>query len=253
MHIFRPPLIAVAGGFASPDPAKGWPVQEMLAIPASIADAVWRAGGIPAVLQPSTLATDRPAATLERFDGLLLIGGPDVDPALYGEIALPEVYGVRRDRDDFEIALVRAALERSMPVLAVCRGIQLLNVALGGTLDQHITGRAGLQAHGIPGGGGHVMHDVRLHLGSRTAEAMGRTMVSVSSHHHQSLALLAESLEDSGWADDGMVEAVESRNGWVVAVQWHPEDTAAEDPAQQGLFDALVRVSGPRNKVRTLP
>jgi len=240
------PLIAIPSGVVVANTTNGWPIHDTLTIPASIAEAVQRAGGLPAVLAPSPVTSEQARRLLARFDGLLLIGGPDVDPVLYGEDPHPAVYGVRRERDELEIALSRAAIEREMPVLAICRGIQVLNVALGGTLDQHITDREGLQAHGIPRTRGHVQHDVRLRPGCRTALVMGSDKVSGSSHHHQALARLADGLEATGWAEDGTIEAAESANGLIVAVQWHPEDTAAEDPAQQRLFDDLVQAASTR-------
>ena len=190
---------------------------------------------------PVAVGADEATRRLERVDGLLLIGGGDLDPASYGAEPQAEVYGVFPESDAFELALARAAVVAGVPTLAVCRGIQVLNVALGGTLDQHITTRPGVVDHGVPGVGS-ASHPVRVLAGSRLAAAMGvdADPVACSSHHHQAVAKLGDGLVAVGWSSDGLVEAVEHVDGWVVGVQWHPEDTAADDPAQQGLFDALV-------------
>jgi putative glutamine amidotransferase len=172
-----------------------------------------------------------------RFDGLLLTGGGDVDPARYGQDRHPEVAGVSPSRDAFELALTPAAVRAGLPILAVCRGMQVLNVALGGTLHQHLEDLD--HVHRGPDRG-WSSHPVRLEEGSLVAGATGRTRVDCSASHHQAVDRLAGSLRAVGWADDGVVEAAELEDGWVVAVQWHPERTADSDPAQQGLFDALA-------------
>lgn len=206
-----------------------------------------RAGAQEAVLLPVPIGRSDAGDLLARFDGLMLIGGGDVDPSRYGEPRSAETYGVDADTDTFELNLVSAALERELPTLAICRGIQVLNVALGGTLIQHITGREGLLDHGIPGAGdGGAHHEVRLEPGSRIAKAMGTETADCASHHHQAIARLSESLVATGWSEDGVIEAVEAESGWVLGVQWHPEDTAADDPSQQGLFDALVEEAAGR-------
>lgn len=217
---------------------KSWR-QDSLAVPANYVRAVRRAGGQEAVLLPERIDVDEARLRLARFDGVLLIGGADVDPAQYGEQPHPEVYGVNPDADAFEMALARAAVELGKPLLAICRGIQVLNVAFGGSLDQHITGREGLVGHGVPGVAPEA-HAVRLQPRSRAAKAMGADEVSGSSSHHQALSRLGDGLVPVGWSPDGLIEAVEHDRGWVVGVEWHPERTAAEDPAQQGLFDALI-------------
>jgi putative glutamine amidotransferase len=231
-------LIAVAGQHIPAGNVTSWR-EDSVAVPANYIRALRRAGGQEAVLFPETVDAGEARERLARFDGVLLIGGADVDPSFYGEDRHPEVYGVNRQTDQFEISLARAAVEEGKPMLAICRGIQVLNVALGGSLDQHITGREGLVGHGIPGVAPE-MHDVRLETGSRVAKAMGVEETTVSSSHHQALARLAEDLRPVGWTADGIVEAVEHQHGWVLGVEWHPERTAAQDRSQQGLFDALV-------------
>jgi putative glutamine amidotransferase len=231
-------LIAVAGQHVPAGKVASWR-EDSVAVPANYVRALHRAGGQEAILFPETLDPDDARERLARFDGVLLIGGADVDPSYYGEDRHTEVYGVNPQTDAFEMALARAAVEAGKPMLAICRGIQVLNVALGGSLDQHISDREGLVGHGIPGVAPE-MHEVRLEAGSRVAKAMGVEEASVSSSHHQALARLGEELLPVGWTADGIVEAVEHRQGWVLGVEWHPERTAARDRSQQGLFDALV-------------
>jgi putative glutamine amidotransferase len=238
------PLIAVVGRRFPPGAVKAWRNDEAVAVPAAYLEALRRAGARGAVLQPVE-GTDDVADLLARFDGLLLIGGPDVDPELYGEELHPACYGIDRVRDDFEIDLVRTAIDRTVPTLAICRGIQLVNVALGGTLDQHITDREDLVQHGVPQGGEGVMHPVQVEPGSLVAKAMGVDRAEAMSHHHQAVAKVGGNLRPVAWAEDGVVEAVQLEDGdaWLLGVQWHPEETAAADPAHQGLFDALVEQS----------
>jgi putative glutamine amidotransferase len=235
------PLIAVVGRRFPPGSVKGWRNEEAVAVPAGYLEALRRAGGRGTVLQPVE-GTDDVTDLLGRFDGLLLIGGPDVDPELYGEELHPACYGIDRVRDEFEIDLVRTALDRAVPTLAICRGIQLVNVALGGTLDQHITDRDDLVQHGVPQGGEGVIHGLEVEPGSLVAKAMGVERADAMSHHHQAVARLGRDLRPVAWAEDGVVEAVEldDRDAWLLGVQWHPEETAATDPAQQGLFDGFV-------------
>ncbi|MBA3653076.1 MAG: gamma-glutamyl-gamma-aminobutyrate hydrolase family protein [Actinobacteria bacterium] len=204
------------------------------AVPDAYVDAVRRAGGLPAVIHPDDV-------DLDRCDAVLLIGGGDIDPARYGPSdAAPTVYGVEPDRDDAEVALVHAAIERNRPLLGICRGIQVVNVAFGGTLVVDLPAVGGYAAHGVPGGDPAV-HDIGVSPGARLAAAEGITSMRVSCHHHQGVDRVGAGLVATAWADDGLVEALEyDGDAWVVAVQWHPEDTAATDPAQQGLFDALV-------------
>ncbi|HEX9991409.1 MAG TPA: gamma-glutamyl-gamma-aminobutyrate hydrolase family protein [Acidimicrobiales bacterium] len=211
-----------------------------VASPKGYTDALERAGACGAVLPPVPLTTEQAAAWLAPFDGLVLTGGADLNPQLYGQEPRPETYGVDAVLDRFELELARAALDLGRPVLAICRGMQVLNVALGGTLDQHITGRPGLVAHGAPNGGVGALHEVGVDPGSKLAKALGGERVTGMSHHHQAVDALADGLVPVAWTDDGLVEGCEAEDGWVVAVQWHPEETADRDPAQQGLFDAFV-------------
>ena len=208
------------------------------AVPDKYLDSVRRAGGEPMVLTPpiSSSVDD----LVEWFDGLLLVGGGDVDPEIFGaNIQHPAVYGVDTDRDRAEIALIRRAAGSKLPTLAICRGVQVMNVAFGGTLIQHLPDRGGFHEHRKDDP--ERMHSVRVAESSRLIEATGQTSLNGASRHHQGLDRLGEGLIPVGWAEDGLVEAVEHSDGWVLGVQWHPEVTAADDPSQQALFDALVR------------
>jgi putative glutamine amidotransferase len=257
----RGPLIAVAGRPLAAGKISGWR-NAAVGAPVAYVEAVHRAGGEEAILLPVELDEDEAARRLARFDGLLLLGGGDVHPSLYGqESAHARIMGLDAMSDAFEIPLARAATACGLPTLAVCRGLQVLNVALGGTLLQHIgngdgTGPGGPgSTGGAEGAGGaagertdhgdpgkhRTLHDVRLAAGSRLAEILGAGAQRCTSEHHQAVDRLGDGLEPVGWAPDGIVEAVEHHLGWVVGVQWHPEVTAATDPCQQALFDALVR------------
>jgi putative glutamine amidotransferase len=228
------PLIAVIGAVEKHQ------AEERLGVPTLYLEAVERAGGLPAVLHPMKLDAEVDDHLLDPFVGLVLTGGGDIDPSFYGQSPDAHLYGVDLVRDQFEMALARAALERGIPLLAICRGLQVLNVALGGTLDQHIVGKT-TESHGVPGGGEPVLHPVRLDPGSTLFEIMGVESVVSSCHHHQAIAKLGEGLKPVAWAEDGVIEALEGPQTDVIAVQWHPEDTAADDPAQQRLFQALVQ------------
>jgi gamma-glutamyl-gamma-aminobutyrate hydrolase PuuD len=215
-----------------------WPYTGAAALPYRYVEAVLRAGGQPVIVND---ARD-PKAFMARVDALILTGGPDVDPGRYGETPHSSTYGVDRADDDFECAMAEAATVRSIPTLAICRGIQILNVARGGTLHQHIADDPGVPAHGQPGvAGGALQHQVTLDPDSLVADVMGATTITASCHHHQAIAKLGDGLRVVGRAHDKIVEALELDGTFLLAVQWHPEDTADTDPAQQRLFDALVR------------
>jgi putative glutamine amidotransferase len=218
-----------------------WPYSGAQCSPRAYFDAVVRAGGQPVLVDD----TPDPKGLLSRVDALLLTGGPDVDPELYGQEPHPQTYGVSRRADDFECALADAATARSVPTLAICRGFQILNVARGGSLFQHIPDDPGVPAHGEPGvAGGARVHEVPLERDSLLAEVMDASPVSASCHHHQAIDRVGDGLRVVGRAADGIVEAMEldtGSGGFVLGVQWHPEDLAADDAPNQRLFDALVR------------
>jgi len=231
------PQVAVVAYHLSPGRVSHWQVGGF-AVPEHYVHAVRRAGGRPTLVLPGD---DMPPKELLRpFDALLLVGGGDVEPARYGQEPHVSVYGVEPDRDVLEMELLREADRSEMPTLAICRGMQVMNVAFGGTLIQHLPDHDAYLPHGTPSGRDHLAHDVKAALGSRLAEAAGADVLTCSTHHHQGVDHLGERLSPTGWSEDGLVEAVERGGGWMLGVQWHPEDTAAEDPAQQALFDALV-------------
>jgi putative glutamine amidotransferase len=204
--------------------------------------ALERAGATPVVLRPRALDGEAARALLARLDGLLLLGGSDVDPTLYGGRSHPTITGTDVDDDRFEIAVTRAALADDVPLLAICRGIQVVNVALGGTLVAHLPDIEGVGgAHGRPSiPNGAAVIKVTLQAGSLLAAAMGAERITCSCHHHQALDRLGDTVRVTARSDDGVIEGVEIDGAWALAVQWHPEDTAGDDPAQQRLFDALV-------------
>ncbi len=232
------PLVAVIGRRMGRKVDR-WPHPHATASPRAYLDAVVRAGARPIVIDP----VGDPTGLLERVDALVLTGGPDLDPRAYGQLPHPQTYGVDTRVDDFEIPLVHEAIARATPTLAICRGVQVLNVALGGSLHQHLPDDPGVEPHGRPGepGGAHL-HDVSIDPASRLATVMDATSVRASCHHHQGVDKLGDGLHAVARAADGVVEGLEldRRSQWLLAVQWHPEDTAATDPAQQRLFDALV-------------
>lgn len=204
-------------------------------VPLDYVDAVERAGGRALVIPPSGDAVDE---TLDVLDGVVFTGGADVDPALYGADAHSETDAPQLRRDIGELALLTAALERDMPVLAICRGVQLLNVARGGDLVQHLPEQVGSDDHKeVPGRFSH--HPVEVKDGTRLGGILGassRAPSAVASHHHQGIGRVGEGLVETAWAADGTLEAVEDPEmRFVLGVQWHPE--ASED---QRLFETLV-------------
>lgn len=237
----RTPLIAVVAPRLAPGRVSGWPgVAE--AVQYEYSEGLRRAGAL-AVGLGGVPAGD-PASFLERFDGLMLIGGPDVDPTYYDEDPHPAVYGLDAGRDELESELSRAALALGLPIFGICRGIQLLNVALGGTLWQHLPDLDLACPHGVPSGSvTPARHDVEVAPGSRLAALVGTTRVAdCISIHHQAVRDLAPGLVVTARSPDGVIEAVETPpdGPWCVAVQWHPERAAAEEPVQQALFDGFV-------------
>lgn len=210
-------------------------------------ESIWRAGCDEAMVAPRMRSVEEASSFLERVDGLVLVGGGDVDPARYGQDRHPRVYDVEAASDQLEISLALAAVEMELPILAICRGMQVLNVALGGSLHQHITGQTGITEHGDPSEG-HHRHPVRVLPGSRLEQIVGAADIAECwSFHHQSIDRLGSGLKVSARSDDGTIEAVEFHTddfGWMIGVQWHPERTSHEDSVQQGLFDALARAAG---------
>ena len=233
------PLIALPAYPMGAGRVDGW-ADPAFAIQSMYVESLQRAGAQESVLGPRHLDHGEAIAVLERFDGIVLPGGGDVTPERYGAVRAEQTYGTIPLRDEFEFALCNAALELSLPMLAICRGTQVLNVARGGTLTQHITDD--FPGHGTPGveGGQHV-HEISIDAESRAGAAMATPRARCSCHHHQAVDRVGHGLRVTARGDDGIVEALElDGSAWVTAVQWHPEDTAAADAAQQRLFDALV-------------
>ncbi|MBA3551383.1 MAG: gamma-glutamyl-gamma-aminobutyrate hydrolase family protein [Actinobacteria bacterium] len=237
------PLIAAVGYRLPAGRVTRWDTGAF-AVPESYVKALRRAGARAAIL---CAADDwSGAGELERFDGLLLVGGGDVEPGRYGAAAHPADYGLDPERDAEEIGTLQAADRAGLPTLAICRGAQVLNVAFGGTLLQHLPDVPNLLPHRPTEGGPAAMHAVKLLQGSRLAAACDASEATGLSHHHQGFDRLGEGLSAVAWSDDGLVEAIERQDGWMLGVQWHPEETAAHDPAQQGVFDAFVAEAGRR-------
>ena len=204
-----------------------WHLEAAL-IPYDYVRGLERAGARVLLVPPDV---DGVEETLDALDGLLLSGGNDLDPESYGADQHPETNGTRPERDRGELALLQAALERDMPVLAVCRGLQVLNVARGGDLVQHLPEQVGHEEHRVVPGEWSE-HAVRVDPSSKVPAVDG----SVMSHHHQGLGRIGDGLREVAWADDGTVEALEDPDKrFVVGVLWHPEAGA-----DQALFDRLV-------------
>lgn len=216
----RRPVIGIT---AAIEDARWGPWEELtLLSPRAYSLAVQREGAIAMLLAPDDAVAEDPGQLLDMLDGLLLAGGSDVDPSNYGAEPHPETRGTRPDRDRFELALAREALERGMPVLGICRGMQVLNVACGGTLEQHLEDTR-THRH-TPGA--FCDHEVALAAGSLAARAAGADRIAVKSHHHQGIKDLGEGLEVTGNSpSDDTVEAIESPgNGFALGVLWHPEE-----------------------------
>ncbi|MBL8930025.1 MAG: gamma-glutamyl-gamma-aminobutyrate hydrolase family protein [Kineosporiaceae bacterium] len=231
------PLIGVSAYAVS----ARWGVWDAAAVlvPRAYVDAVVEAGGVPVLLPPLPGLIEQ---VTSRLDGLLLIGGPDVDPARYGAERGPDTQPAHPDRDAAELALLAAATSGQQPVLAICRGMQLLNVARGGTLHQHLPDLLG-DHDGSPGPGLYGTHPIKVADGTRLADALGRTALEgVPAYHHQGVDRLADGLVASAWTPDGLIEAVEDPAlPFCVGVQWHPE--VGEDLS---VFRALVRAARDR-------
>jgi putative glutamine amidotransferase len=211
-----------------------WDVPAAL-LPQAYVEAVAAGGGLPVLIPPHGAAD--PEGLLDRLDAVVLAGGADIDPATYAESMHPATAGVRADRDAAELPLVIAALARNLPVLGICRGAQILNVARGGSLVQHLPDVVGHENH-RPETGVYGVHKVRTAAGSRIADAMGVSSI-VRSYHHQGIGIVGEGLVPTAWADDDTVEGLEDPSlAFAVGALWHPEASA-----DHRLFTALVTAS----------
>jgi putative glutamine amidotransferase len=223
-----------------------WDLPAVL-LPRRYTDMVTGTGGIPILLPP----TAGVASVLPRLDGLVLSGGGDIDPARYGAATDPQCGPAKAQRDNAELELCQAAIAAGLPLLGICRGLQVINVALGGTLYQHLPSVVGHDGHS-PESAGYGTHKVSIAPGSRLASVLQVSEAAVPTHHHQSIDRLGTGLVATAWTDDGVIEAAEfaavasdsaggeqrpghDRAPFMVAVQWHPE--AGDDPS---LFAALV-------------
>ncbi len=212
--------------------------QPAVLLPRNYIEAVQRAGGFALMLPPDPRTAEDPYETLELIDGLILAGGADIDPASYGQEAHVETVGTVAERDAFEISLVRGAIELDLPVLGICRGMQLINVACGGTLLQHLPDRFGHHEHRrVPGSFDGADHEVELLEDTLAMQAVGEARHATKSHHHQGVDRLGEGLRVSGTSSmDGLAEAIELPDRhFVLGVQWHPEADLRSPPV-----DALV-------------
>jgi putative glutamine amidotransferase len=224
--------------------------QPAMLLPRNYVDAVQSAGGMALMLPPDPLLSERPGEVLELLDGLMLAGGADIDPAAYGGERHPQTVGTVPERDAFELALAREALARDVPLLGICRGMQLINVACGGTLLQHLPERFGHEEHRrVVGSFEGSDHEVLLQAGSLAARAAGELRHATKSHHHQGVDRIGEGLRVTGTSElDDLAEAIEWDRGptaelpsrrFVLGVQWHPEADAASP-----IIGAFVAAAG---------
>jgi putative glutamine amidotransferase len=219
-----------------------WSVWDQPAalLPRNYIDAVQLAGGMALLLPPDPSLSEQPEELLGLLDGLLLAGGADIDPATYGQRPHPETQETVPQRDAFEIALTRAAIEHDIPVLGICRGMQLINVALGGSLIQHLPEHLGHEEHcKVTGSFDGSDHEVEVLEGTLAIRVIGEARHATKSHHHQGVDRLGTGLQVSAVAHaDGLIEALElPERGFVLGVQWHPEADAAS-PVIEGLIEA---------------
>ena len=229
------PLVVIPARFSDSASAHRY---RALSTARTLSEGVLLAGGEPLTIHPwapaGLVSTEDVGRRLAFADAVLLPGGGDLAPQTYGKVvASDDVYDVDAEQDAFDLAVARWAIATGVPLLAVCRGWQVVNVALGGTLEQHMA-----QPHR------HVVHEVSVTPGSLLADAVGPT-VQASCYHHQRADKLGEGLVPTAYAADGTVEAASlpKAPGWFLAVQWHPEDTVETDPAQLALFQALVEAA----------
>ncbi|MFN2322254.1 MAG: gamma-glutamyl-gamma-aminobutyrate hydrolase family protein [Trueperaceae bacterium] len=203
------------------------------------ADAVLAEGGLPAYV--TNHDPEAAADFVARADGLLLSGGPDLDPRRFGQLPHPDLGAVDPERDAFELALYRAARDQGTPVFGVCRGVQVINVAEGGTLHQHLPALGGPLQHSQRDPGGQPHHELALAEGSAIRAGFGAAKVRTNTYHHQGLDALGAGLRATAHAEDGLVEAVEGTEGaWLLGVQWHPEMSYHMGPEHHAPFRVFL-------------
>jgi putative glutamine amidotransferase len=236
----RRPLIAIPSRFAASTSALRYTAEVSAR---ELVEAVYAAGGEPLQVHPdAALDDDEVAQRLAFADGVLLPGGGDLSSRWYGQPPHPALYDVDEEQDAFDLAVARVTLDRGVPLLAVCRGLHVVNVARGGTLVQDMDSHEDAMAHHR-----HRVHHVTVDQGSRLASVVGEA-VEVSCYHHQALARLGEGLMVCARAEEGVVEGADlpSVTGWFLGVQWHPEDTWRDDRRQLAIFEALVAATSLR-------
>lgn len=212
-------------------------------LPVTYVEALRRSGGRTVIIPPGETEV---ATYVELCDGFVLAGGGDIAAEYFGQKDHPEISDVDPERDLTEIDLAKALIAHRRPLLAICRGIQVLNVALGGDIIQHLPDVTGGKVAHKTSDGDTASHRIRAEPDSRLARICGGGTFDVASKHHQVVGKLAEGARAVGWSDDGLIEAIElDGHPEVLGVQWHPEVTAVEDSRQQALFDWLVRAAGP--------
>lgn len=251
----RPPLVGITTSELrrqeqNPPIKESEPPMTELALGLTYPSAVAAAGGVPMVIPP--LPALGAAAVIDRVDALVLSGGPDIHPSAYHREPDPELGPTEPELDVFELTLCRAALAAGRPVLAICRGMQLLNVALGGTLHQHVPDVYGETIeHRSPLKGVKACHDVEIAHDTLLERIAGRDELVVNSFHHQAIDDLGEGLRVNARAADGLIEGIESldEDEFVVGVQWHLESLTATEPRHGALLAALVQAADDRRRV----
>ena len=234
-----PPIIGLSTGGRIENDFTGDYYQSFFYIPSLYIESVRRAGGVPVLLPPNT--ADEVETLLPRLDGLIITGGADIDPKHYqGNSDHPNLTKIDHERDSSELALIRAWAKTDKPMLCVCRGMQVLNVAMGGTMHEHIPDVREKDIH-RDSNGLWAIHEISVDENSRLAKAMGASKVETYSGHHQAVKAIGQGLCVVAQAPDGIVEALEhEQHRWLLGVQWHPEKSSAIDPTQQALFNTLV-------------
>jgi putative glutamine amidotransferase len=213
--------------------------------------AILQTGGLPFCL--GNVSPEYALDYIDQADGLLLSGGVDVDPAMFGENPHPELGFVDESRDQMEFALYKAAKQKGIPVLGICRGIQAINVFEGGTLHQHVPAVTGVMQHSQHNLDGTLFHEVRLEPTSQLAKAYDKTSIRTNSYHHQAVNKVGPELRAVGWTSDGLIEAVEGTGkSFVLGVQWHPEMSFKRYPEQIAPFEVFMEAVKKSTQVKEL-